>query len=122
MDLNQVFTVCNARNVTLVIFLISTAVWLISIWRANRGLPPGPTGLPLLGVIPFMAGKLDVTLIRWARQYGDIMSAKIAGDTVIFLNNIDLIKEAFSKDVFSGRPRDFFSREVLKSKGKYTNQ
>ena len=39
---------------------------------------------------------------------------------IIFLNTLDVIREAFSKngDIFSGRPQDlFFFKEIMHNKG-----
>ena len=102
----------------LAILLVGTLHQTIS---RNADLPPGPLGFPFIGIAPFLAiGKMDVTLKRWAAKYGRMMSAKIGRDTVIIVNRIDLVKEAFSKDVFSGRPQNFFSKDIIGERGRYT--
>ncbi|XP_077990656.1 cytochrome P450 2J6-like [Glandiceps talaboti] len=83
-------------------------VILILISRQNRpNLPPGPTGWPILGSLPFLAGKqMDITLTELGRKYGDVYSIMLGSYRVVILNSFDVIKEALVKraDYFNGRP------------------
>ncbi|XP_077990650.1 cytochrome P450 2U1-like [Glandiceps talaboti] len=81
-------------------------VFLISRWR-RPNLPPGPTGWPILGSLPFLAGKqMDITLTELGRKYGDVYSIMFGSYLVVVLNSYDVIKEALVKraDYFNGRP------------------
>ncbi|XP_077990654.1 cytochrome P450 2C38-like [Glandiceps talaboti] len=80
--------------------------FLISRWR-RPNLPPGPTGWPILGSLPFLAGKqMDITLTELGRKYGDVYSIMFGSYLVVVLNSYDVIKEALVKraDYFNGRP------------------
>ncbi|XP_077973181.1 cytochrome P450 2A13-like [Styela clava] len=75
--------------------LVTVFVW----WRSNRksGLPPGPTGLPLLGYIPFMGKKPQNTLAKLRKQYGSIYTLPLGSRTFVVLNDFDIIHEALMK-------------------------
>ena len=77
----------------------------------------GPIGLPLLGHIPFMDIKnVGRSCKRLGRKYGDIFSLFLGTKPVVVLNSWPLIKEAFSKKEFSGRPGMFSGTFFQKGK------
>lgn len=75
--------------------------------------PPGPWGLPLLGYIPFLSRLPHLDLQRLAQKYGDVFSIRLGSRYIIVLNDFQSSKEAFSQDVFIGRP-PYFAFEVSK--------
>lgn len=76
---------------SLVIAAISTAYYSIR----NRGLPPGPIGLPLLGYWPFMNNRnCHLKLNEMKEKYGDIFSFRITGCLFINLGSLRAIREA----------------------------
>ena len=82
--------------------------------RTKLRLPPGPTGVPLLGVGPrFARDPLQFTL-DMSRRYGDIACTHFGARTLIWLNHPRLIEE-----VFVGQHRacikDPTTRELMKS-------
>jgi len=63
--------------------------------RTKLRLPPGPTGVPLLGVGPrFARDPLQFTL-DMSRRYGDIACTHFGARTLIWLNHPRLIEEVF---------------------------
>uniref|UniRef100_A0A914VWT8 unspecific monooxygenase n=1 Tax=Plectus sambesii TaxID=2011161 RepID=A0A914VWT8_9BILA len=72
--------------------------------KFSRREPPGPFGLPVLGYMPFLGSEAHVTFIKLARTYGNIFQVQLGLQKVVVLSSIDIIKEAFGKDVFAGRP------------------
>ncbi|XP_077973212.1 cytochrome P450 2H2-like [Styela clava] len=86
-----------------VVVLITILVW----WRTSRksGIPPGPTGLPLLGYIPFMGKKPQDTLAKLRKEYGSIYTLPLGRKTYVVLNDFDIIHEALLKkgDALSGK-------------------
>lgn len=67
-------------------------------------LPPGPTGLPFLGYLPFMSQEVHVTLTQLSERYGPIYQIYLGGIRVVVLNDASLVRQAFKQPVFSGRP------------------
>ncbi len=55
--------------------------------------PPGPRGGGLMGDLrEFTADRLG-TLSRWAREYGDLVSARFGPRRLLFVNHPDLVEE-----------------------------
>jgi cytochrome P450 len=60
---------------------------------AASGRPPGPSGRGLGGDLKeFTADRLG-TLARWARQHGDLVSARFGPKRILFANHPDLVEE-----------------------------
>jgi cytochrome P450 len=60
---------------------------------AASGRPPGPPGRGLGGNLKeFTADRLG-TLARWAREYGDLVSARFGPQRILFVNHPDLVEE-----------------------------
>ena len=94
--------------------LVLVASLLIFLWFRRNGsrirLPPGPFRVPYVGsvtIIPdFMSNKKrHQLLIDLARRYGNIFSLAVGQLNVVFLNDMETIKEAFvtKSDVISDR-------------------
>nr|QSD59123.1 CYP3682A1 [Diaphanosoma celebensis]QST15079.1 CYP370C10 protein [Diaphanosoma celebensis] len=66
-------------------------------------LPPGPTGLPIVGYLPFLSSQPYVQFSEMVDKYGDIMSLRVGSFRVIVVSSLDLIREMFKESVFSGR-------------------
>ena len=76
-----------------------------SVLKSKRGkLPPGPTGLPFFGYIPFIPTNYIEKLTTLFKKYGDVFCVRLGSFDVVFLADYDLIKEAYIKDVFNHRP------------------
>jgi len=102
--------------------LLSVACSLLCVKMAfstRRGLPPGPWGLPVLGVLPLMGKRPHLTVQRWWNRYGDVVCVYMGGRLVVIINGIDMMKECFVRqgDVFSGRPWNYL-KKLTKGKGR----
>jgi cytochrome P450 len=64
--------------------------------------PPGPKGLPVLGNMLDFSRDVLRYYTEWARDYGDIVSLRLAGWPVVLLNNPD-----YAEDVLVRNPRNF---------------
>jgi cytochrome P450 len=60
-------------------------------------LPPGPRGIPGLGVTPFLARDLYGYLPGLARTYGDVVRVPIPGLTVISISHPDHVKHVMTQ-------------------------
>ncbi|XP_047988668.1 cytochrome P450 18a1 [Leguminivora glycinivorella] len=71
--------------------------------REARKLPPGPWGPPVVGYLPFL-GVRHKTFLELARSYGALFSARLGNQLTVVLSDYRLIREAFRREEFTGRP------------------
>ncbi|RXN08244.1 cytochrome P450 2B19-like protein [Labeo rohita] len=85
------------------IFVVLFEIFRIKSYRGKT--PPGPTPLPFVGTIPhFLLNPME--FIRSLSQYGEMATLYLGRKPAIFLNTIELVKEAMVENAssFSGRP------------------
>lgn len=110
-------------------------VWLVTLlslllaglfWRRNRHdnggdtlpSPPGPFGLPWIGYLPWIDSKAPYeTFTRLCHQYGRIYKVKLGGLSAVFLSDPALIRQAFNREVFSGRAPLYLTHGIMKGQG-----
>lgn len=70
-------------------------------------LPPGPTGLPIVGNVANMPSKKEwLTFAEWGRKWGGILSVKILGRRMIIVNSAQIMNELDKQgSIYSDRPR-----------------
>uniref|UniRef100_H2ZL12 Uncharacterized protein n=1 Tax=Ciona savignyi TaxID=51511 RepID=H2ZL12_CIOSA len=70
-----------------------------------KNLPPGPTGVPILGCLPFMDTLAELTFTKWSKKYGPIFTVYLGQTRVVVLNSFEAIEEVR----FTGRVHNFFT-------------
>ncbi|QRM29144.1 cytochrome P450 [Microvirga sp. VF16] len=91
---------------------------------------PGPKGLPFLGNLPDLGRDVLGFFTQCARQYGDIVSFRLAAWPAILLNHPDLVEYVLVKNHQNFIKHRFFWRHVeaifghglLTSEGKFWHQ
>ena len=81
------------------------AVLLLQKVREARRLPPGPLGLPFLGILPFIKKDFHLLLTDYAARFGSLFSVRMGSQLVVVLSDHKLIKKAFAKEEFASRPK-----------------
>lgn len=102
----QVLNFCVSRTSTPLLLatgVILLLVRLIMILREIRKLPPGPWGPPVVGYLPFL-GVRHKTFLQLARSYGTLFSTRLGNQLTVVLSDYKLIREAFRREEFTGRP------------------
>lgn len=110
----------NLGNVLLV--AVITLLWLFHLTskhRFKKDYPPGPNGLPFLGVLPFLTSRPDKKILEWSMKYGDVMSLPFADNSIVVLSSLSSIIEGPVRQGlnFANRPWSFFHDRVLKRNG-----
>lgn len=80
------------------LLFVAILLGMLWIWWYKRParFPPGPRGLPLVGVIPFMSKRPEVKFRKWSKEYGPIMSVRVGRQDWVILNNIQAMNEVSS--------------------------
>ena len=101
--------------ISTLVLLGGTLLWL----RAQQQqLPPGPMGVPLLGYLPWIDSEAPYeTFARLSGRYGRIYSLKLGGMLAVFVSDPQLVRQAFSRHVFSGRAPLYLTHGIMKGHG-----
>ncbi|KAJ7444604.1 cytochrome P450, partial [Mycena galericulata] len=84
--------------VTLTLILLCAALFLRSVGAREKGLPPGPPTLPILGNLHIFPKEfIYYKFTEWARKYGGIYSLKLGPGTVVVLTDAAAVKEIMDK-------------------------
>nr|XP_026690104.1 cytochrome P450 2F5-like isoform X1 [Ciona intestinalis] len=89
-------------------------------WRQRpKKFPPGPLGIPILGITPFVGSRMEKYLASYYAKYGGVMSFRLATKDWIILNDIEAITQAYSKqgESFSGRPQSYLFDKLTEGCG-----
>ena len=101
-------------------FLLGLLVWRLLRARSAAGadLPPGPYCLPFLGYLPWIDSKAPYeTFAKLSQRYGKIYSLKLGDMLAVFITDPELVRQAFSRDVFSGRAPLYLTHGIMKGHG-----
>lgn len=102
----QIVCYCSSRTslpLVLAVVIVYLASRLSTLLREMRKLPPGPWGPPVVGYLPFL-GVRHKTFLELARSYGALFSARLGNQLTVVLSDYKLIREAFRREEFTGRP------------------
>jgi len=53
--------------------------------------PPGPLGVPGVGVLPFLGQHPERMFAQWSKRYGPVLSVRVGMNDMVVLNNYDTI-------------------------------
>lgn len=68
---------------------------------------PGPRGLPLVGSLPWLWGKVHAEQFRiWSQQYGDVFQVQLGERTAVVVNSASAARELFlgQREAMNSRP------------------
>ncbi|KAH0662442.1 hypothetical protein KY284_027373 [Solanum tuberosum] len=91
----------------LVIIFISFFLFIIKpyINSKSKKLPPGPTGLPIIGSLLKLGTKPNQSLAELAKKHGPLMTLQLGSLTTIVVSSAEVAKEILHKhdETFSAR-------------------
>ncbi|XP_072751870.1 cytochrome P450 306a1 isoform X2 [Anoplolepis gracilipes] len=101
------------------IILGSSFVFCVYIfYRKMLRLPPGPSGIPLLGYLPWIDSERPyVSLTNLVRKYGPICGLQMGSVYSVLLSDPQLVRQAFAKDVFAGRAPLYLTHGIMQGYG-----
>ncbi|EFN88284.1 cytochrome P450 18a1 [Harpegnathos saltator] len=96
---------------SLLVFIVVVLLAVISFrWiQENYSLPPGPYGLPIFGYYLFMKNEIHRQYYEMMKKYGRIFSINLGSQRVVVISDPRLIREAFRREEFTGRPHSEFN-------------
>nr|UOF76412.1 cytochrome P450 CYP18 [Xylotrechus quadripes] len=97
---------------TKVLFVFLTVLLLVrgmQMLREATSLPPGPWGFPILGSLPFLKGDLHLHFRDLTHKYGSLISTRLGSQLIVVLSDYKMIRDAFRKEEFTGRPTTEFT-------------
>ncbi|KAL0574732.1 hypothetical protein V5O48_007239, partial [Marasmius crinis-equi] len=87
---------------------------------AGNGIPPGPVGLPIVGSHPFLTHFPELTIDRWAKQYGPLYSVWLGNQLFMMISDPQIVKDLMVTNgaVFSSRKEMFLkSKKIFVGRG-----
>ncbi|CAK8671924.1 unnamed protein product [Clavelina lepadiformis] len=97
--------VYSSINLWTILALLGAALW--QWWKKpHPRFPPGPRGVPILGILPFFGKNPSKSTMHWSLRYGSIMSQRMASWDVVYVNNYETYYKCFVKNcnTLNGRP------------------
>lgn len=93
----------------LVVLAVSWLFWILvgKSRKLHPPLPPGPTGLPIVGNLPFLDPELHTYFTELARTYGPILTLKLGGKV-----GVVVASPAMAREVLKDNDVTFANRDV----------
>ncbi|EMD32742.1 hypothetical protein CERSUDRAFT_58113, partial [Gelatoporia subvermispora B] len=83
--------------------------------KAQKPVPPGPKGWPIIGnFFDLPTSEPHVAASRWRSQYGDITSLNVLGMRIVHVHTGDAAKDLLVKRgaIYSDRPQTIMTTEL----------
>lgn len=97
---------------TKILLVFVTVLFLVRVFQLLKeasSLPPGPWGVPVLGSLPFLKGDLHLHFRDLTHKYGSLISTRLGSQLIVVLSDYKMIRDAFRKEEFTGRPTTEFT-------------
>lgn len=84
--------------------LIAGVLYAAYRWRADRGLPPGPWGVPVLGYLPWLdRAEPYKTLTELARRYGPTYGVQMGKHYAVVVSDPATVRAALARNELTDR-------------------
>jgi hypothetical protein len=95
----------------LTLFVVSFIIYLVvgEVARYRSRIPnlPGPRGLPVVGSLPWLRGKVHAEQYRlWSLKYGDVFQVQLGERTAVIVNSTAAARSLFlgQREAMNSRP------------------
>ncbi len=89
----------------LILLFAVWCVWWYKVTRLPENFPPGPRfPLPVVGSLYALGSDMYKGFKDFHKKYGDIFGLHMGSRKVVVLSSYELIQEACTKNILSGRP------------------
>lgn len=113
-------SLCAGANETQNMLIVFTSAlltvllvqWMCKFVRQVQSLPPGPWGMPIIGYLAFMGTEKHTKFMELAKRFGSVYSAKLGFQLTVVLSDHNMIREAFRREEFTGRPDTPFMKTL----------
>ena len=68
-------------------------LYLYNWYKRPKNFPPGPRGIPALGVLPFMGKYPERAIKKWSKTYGPVLSVRFGTQDVVMLNDLESVQQ-----------------------------
>jgi len=76
------------------ILLVFAVFVVIYCWYARpKDAPPGPRGIPIFGIMPFLDDHPERMFAKWSEKYGPVMTVPMGPQNWIVLNDYASVHE-----------------------------
>ena len=100
------------------VLLALAGLWWLRSIKTMKGLPPGPNGLPFVGYLPWIDSRAPYrTFAELSHRYGRVYSLQLGNMLAVFVSDPDLVRQAFSRPVFSGRAPLYLTHGIMQGHG-----
>jgi len=108
-SISTILTAPLLMDTSLFLCLIFAILVVFRSLRQTMKLPPGPTGFPIVGIIPLIKKEFHLLLFDYSKIFGKILSFKMGSETIVVLSDYKTIKKAFQSRDFVARPKSELS-------------
>lgn len=89
-------------------------------WRADRGLPPGPWGVPVLGYLPWLdPAEPYKTLTALARRYGPTYGVQMGKHYAVVVSDPAVARAALARNELTDRTDFEVVNDIMQEHGTY---
>ena len=68
------YVISNLIIITIIVFFVSFVQHIYITHTQRKRLPPGPTGLPIVGYLPFLGKEPHKDIARLVDKYGNVFT------------------------------------------------
>ena len=83
----------------------NSRIGLLSVWalqqqkRRGKPSPPGPRGVPILGILPFLGDAAHLAFSRWAEEFGPVFQVFMGSRRTVVVSGVKAARQVSEQQV-----------------------